>query len=56
MFLYGLSALLMVALMACAPPPDEVIRLGIASAPANLDPRFGKQNIVIDIDHLFNHV
>ncbi len=40
MFLYGLFVCLTSMLTACAPPPDEVIRLGIASAPANLDPRF----------------
>jgi peptide/nickel transport system substrate-binding protein len=36
----GLLMCLVIALAACAPPPDDVIRLGIASAPANLDPRF----------------
>ncbi|MDH3559469.1 MAG: ABC transporter substrate-binding protein [Gammaproteobacteria bacterium] len=34
------SLWLVLALAACSPPPDAVIRLGIASAPANLDPRF----------------
>lgn len=28
------------ALAACTAPPDDVIRFGLASAPANLDPRF----------------
>ncbi len=40
MLLRGLFVCLVIALTACAPPPDEIIRLGIASAPANLDPRF----------------
>jgi peptide/nickel transport system substrate-binding protein len=38
-----LPALLLVLLLgatACAPAPDEVIRFGVASAPANLDPRY----------------
>jgi len=37
---FGRVLLLASLLVACAAPPDEIIRLGIASAPANLDPRF----------------
>ncbi|MEZ5540556.1 MAG: ABC transporter substrate-binding protein [Pseudomonadota bacterium] len=31
---------LLLALLACAPEPDEVIRFGLAAAPDNLDPRY----------------
>ncbi len=48
----GLLVCLAIALLACAPPPDEVIRLGIASAPANLDPRFATDATSVRINRL----
>jgi peptide/nickel transport system substrate-binding protein len=36
----GLLFLLSLQLAACTPSPDAVIRFGLASAPANLDPRY----------------
>ena len=32
--------LLLLSISACSQPPDDVIRFGLASAPANLDPRY----------------
>ncbi len=32
--------LLLLGVLACAPAPDDIIRFGLASAPANLDPRY----------------
>ncbi len=31
---------LLLCVAACSPPQDDVIRFGLASAPANLDPRY----------------
>lgn len=49
---FGLLMCLVIALAACAPPPDDVIRLGIASAPANLDPRFATDATSVRINRL----
>jgi peptide/nickel transport system substrate-binding protein len=38
--LTGLLLVLCLQLAACTQPPDAVIRFGLASAPANLDPRY----------------
>jgi len=38
--LTGLLLVLCLQLAACTQPPDSVIRFGLASAPANLDPRY----------------
>jgi peptide/nickel transport system substrate-binding protein len=37
---YFLLPVLLLCLQACTPPADNSIRFGLASAPANLDPRF----------------
>ncbi|NNG12243.1 MAG: ABC transporter substrate-binding protein, partial [Halobacteria archaeon] len=49
---FGLLMCLIIALAACAPPPDDVIRLGIASEPANLDPRFATDATSVRINRL----
>jgi peptide/nickel transport system substrate-binding protein len=38
--LTGLLLVLCLQLVSCTQPPDSVIRFGLASAPANLDPRY----------------
>jgi len=39
-WLPGAVCLLLLGVAACTPAPDDVIRFGLASAPANLDPRY----------------
>ena len=44
------SALLAILIGGCGGPQPDVLRMGLASAPANLDPRFATDAIAERID------
>lgn len=44
--------LLLGLLVACTPPPDTVLRFGVASEPSNLDPRFATDAISARVNRL----
>ncbi|MGD2111913.1 MAG: ABC transporter substrate-binding protein [Gammaproteobacteria bacterium] len=47
-----LTALLVLSLTGCTQPADDVIRFGLSSAPANLDPRFATDAASVRINRL----